>query len=245
MPRFIVYLILITASTSTSWCQTTLNGPISIKGQTGTLRLAFPISGSCPNGATSTPGTAILCGHDNSVTLSINGGLPFILGPAQPSLTTAAQKDSQGETGSTGSRGPMGPPGQTVVPVDYAMVTPVGQKLPDADPGWTMPGGLTELFENGVRLEVDLSRASQARIFVQLGAYIGSPGAVIYVQFSLDGGQTWNRLTPSAAIDSGTVSVSAWGDIPSQAKCDLLVRAVSDKGTNGRVNIEALHLQIK
>jgi len=108
-----------------------------------------------------------------------------------------------------------------------------------------MPGVLTELFGNIVRAQIDLTRATQARVYAQIGNNFAAPGAIIFFQFSLDGGATWSTLTGSAAASAMGANLSGWTKIPGSAKQDVLVRAVSNNGTNGNVDIEAVHLQVK
>lgn len=108
-----------------------------------------------------------------------------------------------------------------------------------------MPGVITELFGSVVRVQVDLTKATQARVYAQIGNSFGALGSVIFCQFSVDGGNTWNALTNNAAVSSMGAHVSAWTKIPAAARQDVLVRAVSDNGTNAIVDIEAVHLQVK
>ena len=244
--RRILGLTLATCCASLLFAQTTtLNGPVNIKGQPGSanvLRLSFPITAPCPNGPISTPGTAVLCGHDKVVTLSVDGQPPFILGEVQPPVLVEGPPGPPGEAGKPVAPGA---PGISAAPIDYALVTPFNTRVEASEHSWNMPEPLTELFGIPVRLPIDLSRGSKVRLFIQIGSEAGSIGGVIFCQYSLDGGATWQRLTSSAATGLTGESLSIWSDIPSEAKQDLLVRVVSDNGTNTPVVINSVHLQIK
>jgi hypothetical protein len=68
---------------------------------------------------------------------------------------------------------------------------------------------------------------------------------VIYCQFSLDGGNTWGKLTKNVWISSKGAQLSGWSDVLNGAKSDVLVRAVSKGGANMNVDIQSVHLQVK
>ena len=108
-----------------------------------------------------------------------------------------------------------------------------------------MPGALTELFNDNVRLQADLTKASQARIFVQVGSSFGPIGSMIFCQFSTDGGNTWSSLTGSASVSSTGAHLSSWSNLITAAKKDVLIRAVSQNGISLPVDIKAVHLQVR
>ena len=108
-----------------------------------------------------------------------------------------------------------------------------------------MPANLNELFGETVRVQVDLTSASQVRAYAQIGSNYGPSGAIVYCQYSVDGGTTWKGLTSSASASSTGAHVSTWATVPSGAKQDVLVRAVSKNGNSSDVDIEAFHLQVK
>jgi len=104
---------------------------------------------------------------------------------------------------------------------------------------------LTELFGEIVRVQVDLTNASQVRVYTQIGDNYGPPDSIIYCQYSLDGGTTWAALTDAAVITSTGPHVAVWMPVPSGARRDVLVRPVSIHGIDGDVDIEAAHLQVR
>jgi hypothetical protein len=108
-----------------------------------------------------------------------------------------------------------------------------------------MPSNTTELFGSTVRVQTDLTNASQVRVYAQLGSNLGPSGAILYCQYSLDGGTTWHSLTTSADASASGAQLSTWADVPDAAKVDLLVRAVGKHGNNSDVDIDAFHLQVK
>ena len=108
-----------------------------------------------------------------------------------------------------------------------------------------MPGALTELFGDTVRVQADLSNSTQLRVYIQIGAQYGPVGSIVYCQYSVDGGTTWSALTRSALVSSTGAHVSAWSGVPSAAKYDVLVRAVSKNGSGGYLDIKGVHLQVK
>jgi len=162
------------------------------------------------------------------------------MGPAGPQ----GDLGFTGPEGPTGPQGPQGPQGVVAAPIDYALVTH-SVLAPSGAQSWAMPGSLTELFGNIVRVQIDLTKASLARVYTQIGNGFGAPGAVVFCQFSVDGGASWSALTGNASASVSGANLSAWTRIPSTAKQDVLVRAVSNNGTNGNVDIEAVHLQVK
>ena len=203
-------------------------GPVGPMGPQGP---AGPQGATGPAGATGPQGPAGAAGPQ---------------GPAGPTGATGAMgpQGPEGAIGPQGPAGPMGPAGIVAAPIDYALVVHSGLAS-SASQSWIMPGNVTELFGDIVRVRIDLTNASQTRVYAQIGDNYSSLGAVIYCQYSLDGGVTWYDLTKKAAASSRGANVSDWRVVPAAAKQDLLVRAVSKNGTNGYVDIQAVHLQVE
>ena len=108
-----------------------------------------------------------------------------------------------------------------------------------------MPSNTTELFGSTVRAQVDLTNASQVRVYAQLGSNLGPSGAILYCQYSVDHGTTWHSLTTSADASASGAQLSTWAAVPVAATMDLLVRAVGKHGNNSDVDIDAFHLQVR
>lgn len=223
--------------------QTILEGDMDIRGSAGPFRLSFDVSQPCLGGTTSGPGRAVLCGDNKAVTLSIDGAPAFSLQPQAPSVVLPGVPGPKGDAGDPGSPGPPGPPGLMPAPADYAVIT-YGRTGSSGSQNWNLPGATTELFDDVVRAQVDLSAAGCTRVYAQIGENYGALGTIIYFQYSIDGGVNWDRLTQDASISSKGAHVSSWTLIPSAAKADVLVRAVSENGTNTSVEIQAVHLQV-
>ena len=256
-------------SFSSAQAQSTLASPVTVNGTAGQFRMDFDISGACNGGTTSAAGRATICGNNNSVTVSVNGapafalqpGLPGPIGPQGPAGAAGPQGPAgptgvkgatgatgatgpQGPVGTTGAIGPQGPAGVVAAPIDYALVTHAALTVSGSQT-WSMPANLNELFGETVRVQVDLSSASQVRAYAQIGSNYGPSAAIVYCQYSVDGGTTWKGLTSSASASSTGAHVSTWATVPSGAKQDVLVRAVSKYGNSSDVDIEAFHLQVK
>jgi hypothetical protein len=237
-------LILFVGTLGSARGQASLNGDVNITGTAGVFYLDFDVSQPCPRGTTSEPGRALICGNSNSVTLSINGAPPFLLQPGGP----AGPMGPSGPPGLTGADGPagptglQGPPGSSAV-TDYAVITRASHTAP-ASNTWALPGAITELFDQVVRVQADLTTSTCARVYTQIGENYGPPGAVVFFQYSSDGGTNWYRLTQDASLTSSGAHVSLWWAIPNAAKSDVLLRAVSSNGINTNVDIEAVHLQV-
>ena len=309
MRFLVVFLLGISVS-----AQTTLQSPVVTTGAAnGQFRWDFGISAPCPGGTVSAPGQATICGNSNSVTVSINGGTPFILGPGQPGAAativvggtvtgapgTAAVVTNSGTSsnailnfripqGAAGPPGPQGPKGadstvpgpsgpaatitigtvsrgskasvtnsgtsndaildfvlpEAALPVDYPLVVR-GSRTPASTIYWNMPDPVSELFNDIVRVQLDLTNAMQTRAYLELGQQHGPSASLAFCQYSPDGGQTWNQLTNAASAGSPGSHVSAWAAVPANAKTDVLVRAVSQNGGGNRVDIKGFHLQIR
>lgn len=291
--------------------QTTLQSPVVTTGATtGQFRWDFGISAPCPGGPVSVPGQATICGNSNSVTVSVNGGTPFVLGPGQPgpaasvvvgsTITgapgTAALVTNSGTSSNAilnfripaGAPGPQGPRGadstvpgpsgpaatiaigtvsrgtkaavtnsgsstdavldfvlpQAALPLDYALVVR-GSRTPASTIYWNMPDFVSELFNDVVRVQLDLTNAMQTRAYLEIGPQHGPSGSVVFCQFSLDGGQSWSQLTNGASAASPGSHVSTWAAVPVKANGDVLVRAVSQNGGGDHVDIKAFHLQVR
>lgn len=247
MRRCLWGVVLIYLCCGRSPAQTNLQGNVNITGNPGVFLLDFDISQPCPVATTSAPGRALLCGNSNTVTLSVNGAPAFVLAPG-------GQQGPMGPIGPMGLQGPAGPPGPagatgpqgapgSSASTDYAVVINGGPSS-NLSNTWALPGAVTELFNQLVRVQADLTSASCARVYTQIGDNYGPVGAAIYFQYSLDGGTTWYRLTPDAALGAPGPRVSVWGNIPTAAKTDVLIRAVSANGINTNVDILAVHLQL-
>ncbi|MBZ5600472.1 MAG: hypothetical protein LAN83_19390 [Acidobacteriia bacterium] len=128
--------------------------------------------------------------------------------------------------------------------MDYALVVHPTVTATNAQ-GWAMPGALTELFNDVVRVQADLTKASQVRLYAEVGNQFGPVGSLIFSQFSTDGGQTWASLTASAPVSSTGSHVSPWVNVPSLAKKDVIIRAVAQNGISLPVDIKAVHLQAR
>lgn len=253
--------------------QTTLEGDLNVVERPGVFLLDFDISAPCPTGITSAHGRARICGHNNTVTLSVDGAPAFPLLPGGPSSglqgpagqaatvtvgtvltlppgSPATIFNSGTSTDAILNFGiPQGDPGGTqecsnsAGPVDYALVTETRVTQAGSNT-WAMPGALTELFGGILRLQADLTSAGCARSYVYIGDNIGPIGAAIYFEYSVDEGRNWFRLTLDTDISTYGPHVSPWWAIPSDARRDVLVRAVSANGTNTSVDILAVHLQV-
>jgi hypothetical protein len=128
--------------------------------------------------------------------------------------------------------------------VDYALVA--HPDAPDSTgQGWAMPGAVTELFNDIVRVQADLTNATQVRIWAVIGSQIGPVGSVIFSQFSTDGGQTWASLTSKASTSSAGLHLSSWANLNSGARKDVLIRAVAQNGIGLPVDIKAVHVQAR
>lgn len=222
-----------------------LPSPLNIEGAHNQFRLDFDISAPCPGGTTSAAGRATLCGNNNTVTLSVNGAPAFILQP--PGLSgTPGSIGPQGPAGPAGLKGATGPRASPIAaaPIDYALIAKLGPTLPGPQ-GWQMPSGLTELLGEIVRVQADLTNASQVRVYTQIGDNYGPPDSIVYCQYSLDGGATWAELTDTAVVASTGPQLSLWVPVPRSARRDVLVRAVSEHGIDADVDIEAVHLQVR
>ncbi len=177
---------------------------------------------------------------------------PSVAGPPGPQ-GVAGPPGAQAEPGPSGPPGPQGPdgppgsqgpPGILAAPIDYAMVTQAGHNSAGS-PSWFIPSARGELFGQSARVQIDLSNSSQTRVYVQIGGAYGPLGSSIYCQYSLDGGTSWHSLTAPAPVSSGGAQLSPWVLVPAAAKQDVLVRAVSQYGSDGFIDIEAVHLQVK
>src|SRR5581483_2797321 len=205
-----------------------LPGPIGPQGPAGATGAQGPAGPIGPAGAKGTTGATGATGPQGST------------GAAGP----AGAIGPQGPAGPAGATGPQGPVGIVAAPIDYALVTHAALSVSGSQT-WAMPANLNELFGETVRVQVDLTSASQVRAYAQIGSNYGPSGAIVYCQYSVDSGTTWKGLTSSASASSTGAHVSTWATVPSGAKQDVLVRAVSKNGNSSDVDIEAFHLQVK
>jgi len=200
-------------------------GPTGHTGAIGPQGSAGPIGATGATGATGSQGPAGLVGPQGP------GGE---MGPSGPA----------GPQGPIGPAGAQGTPGVVAAPIDYALVTHAGLVSAGAQ-SWPMPSTTSELFGDIVRVQVDLTNASQVRVYAQIGNAYGPSGSNIFCQYSLDGGNTWNQLTKASPASSTGAQLSVWASVPSAAQQDVLVRAVSSDGNYGDVDIEAVHMQVR
>jgi hypothetical protein len=228
------------------------HGPSGPAGAIGPQGPAGPIGATGPAGAAGSQGPA---GPAGAIGPQGPTGLTGAIGPHGPAGPAGAigPQGPGGEIGPMGPTGPQGPTGPAglqgpagvvAAPIDYALVTHAGLASAGAQ-SWAMPSTTSELFGDIVRVQIDLTNASQARVYVQVGNAYGPSGSIVYCQYSSDGGNTWYQLTKPALLSSTGAQVSVWASIPSAAQQDLLVRAVSSNGNYGDVDIEAVHLQVK
>lgn len=144
----------------------------------------------------------------------------------------------------TGTPGPQGPPGSTATPVVIPLVTR-NSRTPASTTFWSFPGAKTELFSDIVRAQVDLTRASQARVYAEIGAdHYGSVGSAFYVEFSTNG-LTWTQLTNPVDVSAAGSRVSKWTALPASAHADVVIRAVGVNGTGAPIDIKAVQLQVQ
>lgn len=89
------------------------------------------------------------------------------------------------------------------------------------------------------RLQFDLSQYSQARFEARV-VTAGDAGTILYVQYSADGGTTWQALDggtgPSVPIDASVsptnLNVGSWVSLAGGAKADVLLRVVASGGSS-------------
>jgi hypothetical protein len=97
------------------------------------------------------------------------------------------------------------------------------------------PGALTEIFGDTLhRLQADLSHVYQVRMVAQV-IVGGAASAKLRWQYSDDGGSGWSYLAlsvaaPTIPINATGMIASAWYDIATGAKGDVLLRAVGLDG---------------
>lgn len=101
------------------------------------------------------------------------------------------------------------------------------------------PGAATD--PKFLRQIADLRPFRQARLSAYVGSVAGAAGAIIQVEYSLDGGTSWKFLNgllttsggPKVALDGSTSTavVGAWAPLADLAKADgALLRLVSTTG---------------
>lgn len=218
-------------------------GPIGPQGPTGAIGPQGVTGPAGAKGTTGAAGPQGPIGPAGAIGPLGPVGPTGVPGPQGPVGATGAM-GPQGAAGPTGATGAPGPAGIVAAPIDYALVTHAALTLSGSQT-WSMPGTLSELFGEIVRVQVDLTNASQVRVYAQIGSNYGPSAAIVYCQYSVDGGTTWKVLTNSASAGSTGAHLSTWANVPSGAKADVLVRAVSNHGNSSDVDIEAFHLQVK
>jgi len=106
--------------------------------------------------------------------------------------------------------------------------------------GWgNMPAALTEIFANEVLREtVDLTYVTQFRLIINVTT-LGSVNAELGVQYSTDSGTNFNGLDNGTQDSNSTVTASlsatghittAWTDLASGARADILLRIMGENG---------------
>ena len=257
-------LALVLVLVSPLVAQTALRSPLQVEGTPGQFVVSFDVSAPCPVSTTSSPGSGLICGHNGALLVSLNGRHPFLLEPGQPgpkgdqgppgaSATVKIGKVTSGVIASVTNSGTdtdgilnfVIPRAQgLVIPVDYPLVGfsgDVGSKY-----RWRMPSVIAEIYDEPSRVQADLSHATMARIFVQVGpSGVGPVGANLFCQYSVDNEKSWFSLTTPAAVDSAGAHVSKWTSIPSKARSDVVVRAVGRLGSGSEVDIRSVHLQVQ
>jgi hypothetical protein len=224
-------------------------GPAGANGPQGPAGIAGPAGAIGPQGSVGAIGPTGPTGATGAQ------GPAGAIGPRGPAGHTGAigPQGSGGEMGPSGPVGPQGPigpagaqgpPGVVAAPIDYALVTHAGLASAGSQ-SWPMPSTTSELFGDIVRVQVDLTNASQVRVYAQIGNTYGPSGSNIFCEYSLDGGNTWNQLTKASAASATGAQLSVWAPVPSAAQQDVLVRAVSSDGNYGDVDIEAVHMQVR
>jgi hypothetical protein len=98
--------------------------------------------------------------------------------------------------------------------------------------GWAwanQPLALTEIGGGtDFRSKADLTQFTQVRHVMRI-PIAGAAAAVMRIQYSLDE-TSWFDLTPNSAINTPGTKVSAWTDIPANAKADVTIRIVGEGG---------------
>jgi hypothetical protein len=114
---------------------------------------------------------------------------------------------------------------------------------------WTnQPAALTEFTgATRYRLYFDLTSAHEARLVAHI-ATAGAAAASLRVQYSLDGGVSWNYLGdvsgPSLGIGSAGTFASPWVSLEPAARTDCLLRLVGINGNGvadpvfGRISVQ-------
>lgn len=139
------------------------------------------------------------------------------------------------------------PSGGSTIPVQYTFM---------AATAWTNKNSALQEFLNTTtrRLTIDMTNATQFRIVVDINV-AGSTGSVTGVQYSTDGGTTWNGLDNGSAGSNSTVTISdvgtgskisSWTNLAAGAKADVLVR-IAGSGGDGVAdpNYSSIALQLK
>ncbi len=121
---------------------------------------------------------------------------------------------------------------------DATLVQPSNWNADHLSPSWniflnatvsifTNPGSLLEMA--GRRVQVDLGRATQFRVQTNV-VIVGATGSTLRIQFSADGGTTWQEFGALADVSLSTASTgfktTAWLALPAAAKADILLRPV-------------------
>jgi hypothetical protein len=106
---------------------------------------------------------------------------------------------------------------------------------------WTsMPTGTNEMFGGSrQRRSVDLTTFAEFRFFVNVQT-VGISGSKLALQFSTDGGSTWNYIDTGSStlgvnddITTTGQKTTAWTALAAAAKADILIRPVGTGASAG------------
>ena len=97
--------------------------------------------------------------------------------------------------------------------------------------------------DSSQRQQFDLTLYTQFRFKSNIRV-VATAGTLLRVQYSTNGGGAWNYLDdtsePSLAMDVQTLAVSAWGNLATNAKADVLLRVVTIGGDGATAPIVGL-----
>jgi len=222
--------------------QTTLNSPLVLQSPVkvngvvpGQFRAEIPIFGSCPGNTTSAPGQLLLCSNNNSLLISINGEPPFLLQAPRVVLPQPQQVQLPSPASTT--------------PTDYALTMQSSRGKEEVGDDRQLiqqesAGVPPPRWDDSRWLQADLTNATVARVFVDLGKHHTPAGSTVFIQYSADGGQRWRTLRRLLLGTSGP-QVSPWERIPTSARADVLLRARTEASSLLASDVRSVHLQAK
>jgi hypothetical protein len=134
-----------------------------------------------------------------------------------------------------------------VTPTNILVISPGAAAL-----AWTVTTTLTEFLGLTIhRAQYPLGIATQARLVVCIdgAATVPTNLPTLYVQFSTNGGSTWNYLcggtTPGVVFAQGT-TVSTWAAMDARATADDLIRIVGSTASGtAAVQYGSIYVQVK